>query len=277
MRYVVGALVGAIIAVLPGIPAFATWGSASSKPVLFDVYCDHDFWEVSCPSAKTALVAGAGALAGVGVAARRSKRREPASTSTTGTVPAPARQTPAATTDPSRPRRERDEARDAVVLEAALEVSAAVEKRCDSGGAHDQTIERRFASQDISQDVRDRAARLSIVNLPGTAVEHALDMGWLRGQGTGPHQILFRTSAPLPTLSGSGESSLSSTRASSSDSEPDGYHEDTKPDTQQTPPAERTEPATLQDLESLTRLHERGLLNDDEFETAKSRLVDGDS
>ena len=68
MRYVVGALLGAIIVVLPGIPAFTTWETADSKPALFDVYCDVDYWvgEADCPSGKTALVAGVGALVGLG-------------------------------------------------------------------------------------------------------------------------------------------------------------------------------------------------------------------
>ena len=68
MRYMIGALLGAIVAILPGIPAFTTWETADSKPALFDVYCDVDYWAgaAGCPSGKTALVAGVGALVGLG-------------------------------------------------------------------------------------------------------------------------------------------------------------------------------------------------------------------
>ena len=73
MRYALGALLGAIIAILPGIPAFTTWETADSKPALFDVYCDVDLWagEADCPSGKTVLVAGVG---GAGRTRRRHNR-----------------------------------------------------------------------------------------------------------------------------------------------------------------------------------------------------------
>ena len=86
MRYVIGALLGAVITVLPGIPAFATWEQAQSKPVLFDSYCGVDYWAgtVECPSSRTAFMAGIGALAGLGGVAAGSMRRKSPTVSNTG-------------------------------------------------------------------------------------------------------------------------------------------------------------------------------------------------
>lgn len=38
MRYVIGLALGAVVFVLPGIPAFTTWEDADEKPPLFDLY-----------------------------------------------------------------------------------------------------------------------------------------------------------------------------------------------------------------------------------------------
>lgn len=73
MRYILAAALGAVILVAPGIPAFTTWEDADEKPPLFDLYCDVDYWQGSaqCPSEKTALAAGLGAVLGLIVAAMR--------------------------------------------------------------------------------------------------------------------------------------------------------------------------------------------------------------
>lgn len=73
MRYILAAAVGAVILVIPGILAFATWEDADEKPPLFDLYCDVDYWQGSaqCPSEKTALAAGLGAVLGWIVAVMR--------------------------------------------------------------------------------------------------------------------------------------------------------------------------------------------------------------
>lgn len=111
MRYVVGALLGAVIAVLPGIPAFTTWEQAQSKPVLFDSYCGVDYWAgtVECPSSRTALMAGIGALAGLGGVAAGSVRRKSPAVSNSGfhgPDDAPLQQGQGSESDPSdRPRR----------------------------------------------------------------------------------------------------------------------------------------------------------------------------
>ena len=40
MKYLIGAVFGAVLAVLPGIPAFTTWTTATPEnPFLFDLYC----------------------------------------------------------------------------------------------------------------------------------------------------------------------------------------------------------------------------------------------
>ena len=85
MRYVLGALLGAVIAILPGIPAFTTYEEADSKPALFDVYCDVDYWagEAECPSSKTVLVAGVGALVGLGGVAIGARKRKTSNVSDT--------------------------------------------------------------------------------------------------------------------------------------------------------------------------------------------------
>ena len=80
MKYLIGAVFGAVLAVLPGIPAFTTWTTAVDKPFLFDLYCyeaETRGDRSACPGGRTALVAGVGALAGVaGAAARRRFERQ---------------------------------------------------------------------------------------------------------------------------------------------------------------------------------------------------------
>ena len=111
MRYVIGALLGAVIAVLPGIPAFTTWENAQSKPVLFDSYCGVDYWAgtVECPSSRTAFMAGIGALAGLGGVAAGLMRRKSSIVSDTGSHGpngAPRQEDQESKPDPSdRPRR----------------------------------------------------------------------------------------------------------------------------------------------------------------------------
>ena len=191
---------------------------------------------------------------------------------------------------------ERRNSRDDVILEAALDISAAVERKRDStvqsiltaedlgslseeAVKHRETIRRKSATTHISDDLRERATRLGIVNLAGTAVERALEMGWLTSHGTGPDQLLSRTSIPLEAsttlgaTSDSTESAAASDRAESIQEDTEEPTEDSDTGTGEAPATKRTESESLEELESLIRLHERGVLTDAELQAAKSRLL----
>lgn len=80
MRYILGVVLGAALFVLPGVPAFTSWEDANDKPPLFDLYCDVDYWQGSaqCPSSKTVMWIGIGALVGfLGASVGRSSAIQP--------------------------------------------------------------------------------------------------------------------------------------------------------------------------------------------------------
>ena len=268
MRYVLGAAIGAGFAVLLGVPAFSADRDTQSEPPLFSTYCDLEAmareWADECiPSGggiAFMVLAGAGVGALAAAALHRRRSTQDSESEDDGSPSARS----VSTTDSGaadRRRQEKDKARDEVILEAALEISATVERKRES--SVQQTIQRKQATSFISDDVRERGTRLSIINLAGTAVERALEMGWLRSQGSGPDEILARTAIPLQHPSDSDEDA----------SEPS---EDVDASAYQAP-ARRSDPDSLEELESLIRLHERGILTDAELEAAKARLVGRDN
>ena len=196
-----------------------------------------------------------------------------------------------------------------VVLQAAFEISAAVEQRRDSvvrmilsvdnpyaiseeETRRKETIERRLAWTHISDDVREHAQRLGIINLASTAVDRAVEMGWLTSHGTGSKQVLSRTSDPLqaPTppqpTGGSDQSTAAAPSAESPHQDPVELSEQPDPATDAASSAAEaaaTDAASsaaeaagpepmMEQYESLIRLHERGVLTDAELQAAKSRL-----
>lgn len=267
MRYVLGAALGAVLALLLGVPAFNTDRDTQSEPLLFSTYCDLEAmareWTAECIPSGSGIAfmvlagAGVGALAAAALHRRRSTQESESEDD--GDPSARSGPTPDGGAADRR-RQEKDKARDDVILEAALEISAAVERKRDS--SVDQTIQRKHAMSYISDDVRERGTRLGIINFSGTAVERAVEMGWLRSQGTGTDVILARTSVPLQDTS-------DSTEDASELGEPD---EDADASADR-PPTTRSAPDSLEELESLIRLHERGVLTDAELEAAKARLL----
>lgn len=188
MRYILGLVLGAMILVVPGIPAFATWEDADEEPPLFGAYCDVDYWrsEVQCPSKKTALWAGLGALAGVvGAAIGRYPTRQAA----------PDKSNSVAESDPADPQ-----TRDDVIQELALALSHELQMK--HGLAGKQTIRRKGVMLYVSDDLRDRARQLNI-SVPFAVVDRALEMGWLSTQTLGSDEVLSRTSKQLPAVSSS--------------------------------------------------------------------------
>ena len=264
MSYLTGALVGAVLAVLPGIPAFTTWTTTDDKPSLFDLYChEGEGWRDPpvCPSGRTALVAGVGALVGVtGAAARRRFEQQdsaaPQDQATTGRRP------PGALTG--------DKDRDDVIVEAAVEIVAAVAKK-HTDGARDPTIRRKDAWRHINSDLIVRSVELRISSPAGKAVDHALEMGWLTSRGTGPEASLAlgRTAPP--------EAAETRTGAATSDQAASAPEETGRGP--QAPSATAIKPqraarSVLDELENLIRLHERGTITDAELAAARSRLLD---
>ena len=276
MRYVIGAAIGAVLALLLGVPSFNVDRYTESEPPLFSTYCDLErtAWEGECvPSAggtlgMVVLGAAVGAIAAAALR-RRKSTSDTADESSPGARSGPIPDGGAV----DRRRREKDKARDDVVLAAAQEISAAIERRRDST-VH-QTIQRKSATGYISDEVRDRGTRLAIVNLAGTAVDRALEMGWLRSQDEGPDQLLSRTSRPLPAASDSTGDAPVADGVESTAAESEKPHEDAEVHQDQVPAAKRT--GSLEELESLIRLHERGILTDAELEAAKARLVGRDN
>ncbi len=102
----------------------------------------------------------------------------------------------AETTESAERRRN---ARDAVVLDAALQLSRAIHTRRLQTGA--QTIPRNSAKQYLSAGVIDRATRLGITFPASAAVNRAIGVGWLKTEGSGADEVLSCTSDRLPTMS----------------------------------------------------------------------------
>ena len=206
-------------------------------------------------------MAGVGALAGVAGAAvlRRRELQDsaaPQDQATTGHRP------PGAITG--------DKDRDDAIVEAALEIVAAVAKK-HTDRAQVLTIRRKDAWRHINSDLINRAVKLRISSPAGRAVDHALEMGWLTSRGTGPEASLAlgRTAPP--------EAAETRTGAATSDQAASAPEETGQGP--QAPSATATEPqraarSVLDELENLIRLHERGTITDAELAAARSRLLD---
>ena len=293
MQYGIGAVIGALLAVLLGIPSFTIDRQAYVEPPLFRIYCDlnqTDRWDFKCvPGAGTAVIILTGAALGaVGGSAFRRRRSDPSPTIKSAT-PRSREQSESQFYNPKaaylEPQRrtaavvpaadERRDARDNVILAAALELSDALQRRRLQTGV--PAIPRKFATKYFTDELRDRATLVGVADLADAAVERAVAMGWLTSQGSGANQALARTSNPLPATSDSIEGEASD-RGESTDAERVKPHtaENADASSDQAPAAKPTEPASLEELESLIRLHERGILTDAELEAAKARLVGRD-
>ena len=279
MRYAIGAAIGAVLALLLGVPSFSVDRYTESEPPLFSTYCDLERTarERECvPSGggTMAMVLLGAAIGAVGAAALR-RRTSTSDRDAAGRASASEQSdahAPASTAEDKQKQQEQDDARDEVILEAALEISAAVDKRSD------QTIRRKDASTYISDAVRGRGSHLGIINLAGTAVDRAIDIGVLRTIGApGPEGLIARTSRPLVPTSGldSHDDALASHAESTQEGSADPSRDAGAPADQ---PSEtsRAAPELLEELESLIRLHERGILTDAELEAAKARLINKD-
>lgn len=263
MRYGIGAVVGALLALLLGMASFAD-DDPETRPPLFSVYCE--FLESALaqrcvPRASgVLLMLSLGAAVGTVGAAVSLRLRPPAEDASPSAEPQ-GRATLS--------RRSGDEDREDVVVKAAMDISAAVEKR-HADRARILTIRRKDASTYISDDVRDRATRLGVVNLAGSAVERALEMGLLQSWGTGPEASLALGPVAPSAAAGadagpareppeSGETGQSPRAASARAAE-----------------AERAAPTALDEIETLIRLHERGTITDAELAAARARLLNND-
>ena len=267
MKYLIGAVFGAVLAVLPGIPAFTTWiSTAPEKPFLFDLYCyegERRGDPPACPGGRTALVAGVGALVGVaGAAVRRRFELQdsaaPQDQATTGRRP------PGALTG--------DKDRDDVIFEAAVEIVAAVAKK-HADGARDPTIRRKDAWRHVNSGLISRAVELRISSPAGSAVDHALEMGWLTSRGSGPEASLALGRTAPPEAAGTGTGAATSDQATSA---PERTGRGPQPSSATADETKRA-PGVFDEFENLIRLHERGTITDAELAAARARLLGNDS
>lgn len=275
MRYVIGAAVGGLLALLLGVPSFSLSADDDTQttPPLFSVYCDflESAMAQKCvPKASgIMLMVSLGAAVGV-LGAAASLRLRPSADAASGTD---------APRDQATPSRSShggvagDKDREGVVLEAAVEIVAAVEKK-HADRARDPTIRRKDAWQCISSDVSSRAQQLRVVGLAGSAVEHALEMGWLTSWGTGPEASLtLGRTAPTAAAATDTDDATSDQAASA----PEEVGQRPQAPSATAAETESAAPSVLDELESLIRLHERGTITDAELAAARARLLDNDN
>lgn len=267
MRFVIGALIGASLAVLLGIPSFTIDREANVEPPLFRVYCDlnqTDYWDFKCvPGAGTAAIILAGAALGaLGAAAFRRRRPEQATTGggALGTARMPSSTRSAGLSDEV----------DDLVQEAASGLATRIDNHENKSVPYQQTYLL------IDQGLRERARVLGIGDLAMRAREAAIGRGVLRREA-GVVPQLSRTSKPLEFASEQVESAASSDHAPAPQEHPAKSSRDTDTPTAQASEAPRSAPGLLDELEGLARLHERGLLTHEEFRAAKSRLLSEDT
>ncbi len=264
MRYGIGAVVGALLALLLGMASFAD-DDPETRPPLYSVYCE--FLESALaqrcvPRASgVLLMLSLGAAVGTVGAAVSLRLRPPAEDASRSAEPQ-GRATPS--------RRSGDEDREDVVVKAALEISAAVEKR-HADRARVLTIRRKDASTYISDDVRDRAARLGVVNLAGSAVERALEMGLLQSWDTGPEASLA-----LGPVAPSTSTRADAGAATREPPESEKTGQSPRAVSARAAETERAAPTALDEIETLIRLHERGTITDAELAAARARLLNND-
>lgn len=272
MRYVIGVAMGALLALLVGVPSFSVDDDTETEPPLFSVYCD--FLETAMagkcvPKASgVLLMLSLGAAVGALGAAASHRLRPPADAAVRSAEPQDR-----ATTDHTPPwALTADKDREDVVREAALEIVAAVAKK-HADQAQVLTIRRKDAWRHINSGLINRAVKLRIGSPTDSAVDHALEMGWLTSRGTGPEASLAlgRTAPPEAAETNTGAATLSDLAASAPEETGQGPQAATATETQ------HAAPSVFDELENLVRLHERGTITDTELEAARARLLNDDT
>ena len=267
MRYGIGAAVGALLAVLLGIPSFTIDREANAEPPLFRVYCDlnqTDYWDFKCvPGAGTAaiILAGAG-LGAIGATAfrRRKPGPSPAATGTTHT----AQKQPDSGSFAGYGSKIDD-----LVQEAGRYLARKIDSHENKSVAHSSIY------LHIDKPLRERARALGIGDLAKRALDAAIEDGMLRRE-TGLNPRVSRTSQPLASQEEPAASATSSDHAPARHEDPAKSSSHAAAPVGQASEKEGTAPALLEELENLIRLHERGILTDAELEAAKARLLSTD-
>lgn len=266
MRYGIGAAIGALLAVLLGIPSFTIDREANTEPPLFRVYCDlnkTDFWDFKCvPGVGTAaiILTGAG-LGAIGAAAFRRRTSRPSRTATEITHTARKR------TD-SGSYAGLGSRIDDLVQEAARDLARKIDNY------NYKSINHSSVYQHIDRSLRERARALGIGDLAKRALDTAIEDGTLRHE-TGLTSRVSRTSRPLVSEVELAASATSSDHAPAPQEDPARSSSDAATPTGQASGTEPTTPERPDELESLIRLNERGILTDAELEAARARLLRG--
>lgn len=287
MRYGIGAAIGALLAVLLGIPSFTIDREANTEPPLFRVYCDlnkTDFWDFKCvPGAGTAAIVLAGAgLGAIGAAAfRRSTSGQ--SRTATGTTRTSQKRLDSASawykdacgaTGTTRTEERPDSGTyaelkskiDDLVQEAARDMARKIDTY------NYKSIPPSSIYLHINEPLRKRALALGIEDLAKRALDAAIEEGTLTRQ-TGLNPRVSRTSQPLASEAELAADAASSDHAPAPQEDPAKSTSDAAAPPAQDSEAEQPAPALLDELEDLIRLHERGTLTDAEMEAAKARLL----
>lgn len=267
MQYVIGAIAGAALAALLGIPSFTVDAEDDSEPPLLGVYCDLtkvDPWEPKCePGAGTAVIilagAGIGAACGAAIRGRKSEQSPEAG----GTAQA-AQKHPGSGLYPGLGSKIDD-----LIREAALDLVRNIDNRKTKSVPFDQVY------LQIDSRYRDRARQLGIGDLAKRALDAAVEDGMLIHK-TGLIPRVSRTSQPLPSEEELADSAMSSDHATAPQEDPEKSRSDAAAPTGQASETERPAPALLEELENLIRLHERGVLTDAELGAARTRLLSND-
>lgn len=188
----------------------------------------------------------------------------------TAAVSAPVGQTGAGTT----PDDDIDEDPDDVVRDAALALALAVEN------SRTRTIRWRDAGQFLDDGLRRRASRAGVLNLPGESLTAAIEQGLLMLlDRKAPDARVARTSEPLPELGspdtadgGEADENSQGQQPQPAATEPAAADSSVQTAAAPEPEPDGQDAQLLENLESLIRMHERGVLSDDELEAAKRRL-----
>ena len=277
-RYGIGAAIGALLAVLLGIPSFTIDREANTEPPLFRVYCDlnqTDYWDFKCvPGAGTAaiILAGAG-LGAIGAAAFRRSKPGPSPTATGTTHTAQKRSDSGSYAGLGS--RIDDLGADPVSLtpgqlHLVQEAARDLARRIDNYPF--RSVPHSAVHLQIGKPLRERARALGIGDLAKRALDAAIEDGTLR-RDPGPNSRVSRTSQPLASEAELAAGATSSDPAPAPQEDPAESSSDVAAPTAQDAEAEPPAPALLEELEDLVRLHERGTLTDAELEAAKARLL----